>query len=412
MASRPLAERVSAVGWRLLFAAAAAVLLVQVLATKGRHASVLLLAAAIALLLLDAWRSLARKDVAPAAAAFESRDQAQRLQQSLALLDAVTVALWTIGDDGRILFANRAARLFAGAEAGRLDQVAALKGDAAARILALPPGGRQLLSLADGRSVLVWTGAFAVPGAAPQKLVSLQAVAGELDAIQIGAWHSMTRVLAHEMMNSLTPIASLSESLTRIVGPEARPEVAGAINTIARQSRHLMTFVERYRTIADLPEPEFAPLDLPLFLADLSALAGSELEGRGIAFSAPCAPQAEAQADSALLAQALLNLLHNAAEAAAFVPEPQVRLTCTATRSTLSFAVSDNGPGVPTERMEEIFVPFFTTREGGAGIGLTLAREIALAHKGRLSAARGDGQGMTFTLTIPAGCQLPAPGAA
>jgi signal transduction histidine kinase len=405
MASRAptLPDLVSAAGWRLLFAALAAAILIHVLATTRHYASVALLAAAILLLLLDAWRSVTRTDAAPApAAAAEARDQAQRLQQSLALLDAVTVALWTLGEDGRIHSANRAARLFAGAEAGRLDRIPALQGEVAARILALPPGARQLITLADGRSVLVWTSAFAIPGAPAQKLVSLQAVAGELDAIQIGAWHAMTRVLAHEMMNALTPIASLSESLARIVGPDARPEIAGAIDTIARQSRHLMTFVERYRTIADLPAPELAPLDLPTFLADLSALAGAELQARGISFTPAPPPPAGANADAALLAQALLNLIHNAAEAAASVADPQVRLTCTATRTSLRFEVCDNGPGVAPERMEEIFVPFFTTREGGAGIGLTLAREIALAHNGQLSAASNPDGGMRFTLTIPA----------
>jgi signal transduction histidine kinase len=251
--------------------------------------------------------------------------------------------------------------------------------------------------------MLVWVGAVATPDGGPQRLVSLQAVAGELDAVQVGAWHAMTRVLAHEMMNALTPVASLAESVARMTGGDSRPAVSGAADTIARQSRHLIDFVERYRAIADLPAPAFAPLDLATFVADIKALGGATLSARGIAFSAALPVAAvPLEADAGLLRQALLNLLRNAGDAVAGTGGGAVRFACAVNSGEVRFEVHDDGPGIPPERIEEIFVPFYTTKEGGAGIGLALARQIALAHGGRLAAAPNGGRGMTFILSIPA----------
>lgn len=400
MVSSPRLDIVSAAGWRLLFAAIAIVLLPRLLTDSGHLASASVLAATAALLLVDLARiALPRSEDARPSPAIEEWARAQQLDQALALLDAVTVALFTLGPDGGIRFANRAARSLIGSIA-RLED--ALGRPAASEILALPVGGRRIVTLSDGRSVLIWVGAFSTPEGGPQRLVSLQVVAAELDAVQVGAWHAMTRVLAHEMMNALTPVASLAESLARMVGSDTRREVGAAADTIARQSRHLIDFVERYRAIADLPAPALAPLDLTTFLADIEALGGADLRSRGIAFSVAPPPEAvPIEADAGLLRQALLNLLRNAGDAIAGAGGGAVRFACAADGAEVRFAVTDDGPGIPPERIEEIFVPFYTTREGGAGIGLALAREIALAHGGRLTVAPNGGRGMTFVLSIP-----------
>lgn len=394
-------DLVSAAGWRLLFAAVAIALLLRLLTETRHFASASVLAAAAALLLVDVVRvALRSREDGRVSPAGEERARAEQLDQALALLDAVTVALFALGPDGRIRFANRAARALAG-ESARLED--ALDGPAAAEILALPVGGRRIVALSDGRSMLVWVGAVATPAGGPQRLVSMQAVTGELDAVQVGAWHAMTRVLAHEMMNALTPVASLAESLARLAGGDSRPAVGDAADTIARQSRHLIDFVERYRAIADLPAPDFEPLDLTTFLADIESLGEAQLSARGIPFSADLSAATIAlEADAGLLRQALLNLLRNAGDAVAEAGGGAVRFACAVESGELRLEVSDDGPGIPPERMEEIFVPFYTTREGGAGIGLALARQIALAHGGRLTATPNRDGGMTFALSIPA----------
>jgi two-component system nitrogen regulation sensor histidine kinase NtrY len=399
--ARARLDIVSAAGWRLLFAAVVIALLFRVLTETRHFASASVLAAAAALLLVDIVRvALRSREDGRASPAIEERARAQQLDRALALLDAVTVALFALGPDGRIRFANRAARDLAG-EGARLED--ALDDPAAAEILAVPVGGRRIVALSDGRSMLVWVGAVATPDGGPQRLVSMQAVLGELDSVQVGAWHAMTRVLAHEMMNTLTPVASLSESLARMARGDRRPAVSAAADTIARQSRHLIDFVERYRAIADLPAPAFAPLDLRTFLADIETLVDAQLRADGIAFSATLPVAAvPLEADAGLLRQALLNLLRNAGEAVAGAGGGAVRFACAANEGELRFEVRDDGPGIPPDRIEEIFVPFYTTKEGGAGIGLALARQVALAHGGRLTAAPNGGRGMTFVLAIKA----------
>ncbi|MFN3388570.1 MAG: hypothetical protein ACK40O_06520 [Allosphingosinicella sp.] len=217
MGSSARLDLVSALGWRLLFAAIALALLVSLLPAAAHLASALVLAIVAALLLVDLVRIAARsREEGGARPGAEEQARAQQLDQARALLDAVTVALFGIGPDGRIRFANRAARALSGADVARLED--AVGAGPAAEILALPVGGRRIVTLADGRTMLVWVGAVSTPEGGAQRLVSLQAVAGELDAVQVGAWHAMTRVLAHEMMNALTPVASLAESLARMAG--------------------------------------------------------------------------------------------------------------------------------------------------------------------------------------------------
>jgi signal transduction histidine kinase len=405
MASRPrdLPASLSAAGWRLLLAAAFALALLS-LASMERYATALLAAAGLALTLFDLWR-MARY-IRPAAA--DQRAPAateRRLDEALALLDAVTVALFLVGEDRKVRFANRAARTLAGFDVGRLDDIPGLDAAAAAAILALPPGGRQLVTLADGRSLLVWVGGLAMQGHGAQSLVSMQAVAGELDAVQVGAWHMMTRVLAHEMMNSLTPIASLSESVARLTGgPGADPRVSGAAATISRRSEHLIAFVERYRAIVDLPAPRAERVDLAGFLASIDALVGAGLRGRGIDFAVvPGAGPSTVAADTALLEQAVLNLVKNAADAAADRAGASIRLASGAAPGFATLSVTDNGPGIDEDKLEEVFVPFYTTKPGGGGIGLTLARQIALAHGGALTVRRLAPCGTAFELRLPAG---------
>jgi signal transduction histidine kinase len=292
--------------------------------------------------------------------------------------------------------------MLAGFEVARLQDIPLLGETDAANILSLPIGGRQLVSLTDGRSMLVWVGALSAPGSGSERLVSMQAVAGELDAVQVGAWHRMTRVLAHEMMNSLTPIASLSESLSQWAKEaEVRPEIASAVATIGRRGHHLMRFVERYRAVVELPEPELTEIDIAAFLSDIDGLVGTELRGRGVDFAVdPMAHCRSVPADRALLEQAVLNLVRNASDAVTGTAEPRIRLSCTRSGAFVTLSVSDNGAGVAEDQVEEIFVPFFTSKTGGAGIGLTLVRQIALAHGGQITVQRLE-KGTSFDLRLP-----------
>lgn len=397
MDSWSAAPRVSAIGWRLVIAGTAVWGALQ-LRSSHHVATIALLLIVAALALADIYLSLTRRTALPART--ETANDAREADQLRALLDAVATALFVLDAQGRIVRCNRAARQMAGAMVGRLRDVAALDPVTAANVLALPAGARRLVRAKDGRNLLAWCGSFTVPGAAPQRLLSLQWVAGELDAVEIEAWHAMTRVLTHEMMNALAPIVSLTESLAAL--PNHPPQTARALATIERRATHLLGFVERYRQLGDLPRPVTVAFDLSVLATDVAQSMMSLLEDMGIrlSLSLPTEP-ARIMADPELLERALANLLQNAADAVRGQPMPRIAIELTTEKAETILRVRDNGPGIPMDRIDEVFVPFFTTKEDGAGIGLSLSRQIAAAHHATLTAVPSD-DGACFELRIPA----------
>ena len=333
----------------------------------------------------------------------ERNTRERRVQELEALSDTVSAALLLVDEDGRVTLANRAARALGGAAGGRLADLPVL-GEAAGVLAGLAPGARAIVRLADHRRMLAYAAGFRTGDGARRRLISLQNLSEELSAVELKAWQDLVRVLAHEMMNSLTPIVSLAESLQAPGVSPSDAETAGALEVIARRSSGLMSFVERYRRVADLPEPrlqDFAAADL---VAGLNQLMAGLLSERAVAYVSRVEPAgARLHADPELLEQALINLLKNALEAVEGVAEPRIELLCTQTDGGLSVCVADNGRGLPERDPELVFTPFFTTKAGGSGVGLSLARQIALAHGGALTAAPNDPKGAVFTLALPLG---------
>jgi nitrogen fixation/metabolism regulation signal transduction histidine kinase len=331
-------------------------------------------------------------------------DRQRRIDHLEALTDNVAAALLVLDGEGRIVTANRAARQGLGATAGPLAAVAAFGPMTAVRLRGLAPGAREIVRLADGRAMLASAAAFEAEGAR-LTLVSLQSVSGELDIVELKAWQDLVRVLAHEMMNSMTPICSLSESLGARLRAGADPAaIAEDVEVIARRSAGLMHFVERYRRLTDLPEPERTKVRAADLAGNLDRLMGPMMAEAGVDYASAVAPKSLAlDADPELLEQALINLLKNALEAVRGRDGAAVRLGVRLEEGVAALIVEDNGPGLPSGDPDAVFVPFFTTKEGGSGVGLTLARQIALAHGGRLEHSPRPGGGAAFRLLLPYG---------
>jgi nitrogen fixation/metabolism regulation signal transduction histidine kinase len=330
-------------------------------------------------------------------------ERQRRIDHLEALADNVAAALLVVDANGRIVSVNRAARQGLGATPGPLAAVTALPGPAALRLRTLPAGAREIVRLGDGRAMLAQAAAFST-GNDPLTLISLQSVSGELDAVELKAWQDLVKVLAHEIMNSLTPICSLSETLrARLQAPDAETaEVADALDVIARRSAGLMHFVERYRRLTDLPAPEPVRLRAADVVGGLDGLMAPMMSEAGVDYASVVAPpQLAFQADPELLEQALINLLKNALEASCGRSGAAVRLGVWLEENQVALVVEDNGPGLPAEDPEAVFVPFFSTKDDGSGVGLTLARQIALAHGGRLEAQTRPGGGASFRLVLP-----------
>ena len=332
----------------------------------------------------------------------------KRVDFAEALADNVASALLVVNGSGAVVSANRSARLAFGESAGQLSHLPRIGPAAAARLLALPPGARDVVALADEQSMLASVTSFSAGAGAPLRLIALQGVPGQLDVVVLKAWQDLVRVLAHEMMNSLTPICSLSDSIAReLRRPEGdgtpRCELAEVVEVIGRRGAGLIDFVERYRRLAELPPVARAPIDLSAFAFRLERLMSALMEEAGAGFTTDVYPAGlVVQADAALLEQAVINLLKNARDAVAGRPGAMVRFVARRDDDGAVLIVEDNGPGLAGD-VERAFVPFFTTKDGGSGIGLSLARQIALAHGGSLEHARREPNGSSFWLSLPAG---------
>ncbi len=415
MASDTVQSALLPVTWRLAMAFALAAVAAHLLITTQYYATIFVVASIVSGLmfgvarLLQDRQSLADMGAADRAIArlqVEQKRAAQAQDHLQALLDTVTAALLILRDDGRVAAANRAARLLLREAGRRLSEYAAIGPSAAETISRLAPGARLVVQLANGQQMLASAVYFAGSGES-QRLVSLQAVMGELDAVQLKAWEDMSRVLAHEIMNSLTPIASLSETLSGMIRQEnASPESVEAIDTIVRRSQGLAGFVARYRQIAELPEPRLQAIPLRAFADQMQTLMAGRLAGIG--FESRIEMES-VTADPDLMGQAVINLLHNAVDAVAAVEHPRIELACACQGDAVVISVSDNGRGVPPDHADDIFVPFFTTKPGGSGIGLAVVRQIALKHGGQVGVSANPSGGATFRLTLPTALDLPSP---
>lgn len=329
----------------------------------------------------------------------------QRADFVAALADNVLAALLVVDDAGQVVLANRAARRLLGEIDGPLDRIAGLPGESLRTLQGLAPGGRAIVRLADNRALLASMTGFAVPGGGPLRLVALQTLSGDLDAVVLKAWQDLARVLAHEMMNSLTPICSLSDSIAarlRSGSDVAAGDIAEAVEVIARRGAGLMSFVERYRRLCDLPPAAGETIAAAPFVVGLDHLMAPLMLEAGVDYASAVEPVALAfEADPELLEQAMINLLKNALEAVAGRADPTLRLVCRLDGAQVAISIDDNGPGLADDDPEAAFTPFFSTKVGGSGVGLTLARQIALAHGGRLDYEPRAGGGARFTIFLP-----------
>jgi signal transduction histidine kinase len=247
-----------------------------------------------------------------------------------------------------------------------------------------------------------------------ERLISLQDIQTEIDATQAEAWQDLVRVLTHEIMNSITPVTSLARTAADLVDDvvkqtdrdspvaEELDDVQSAVETVARRSDSLMQFIDSYRQISRLAPAEKKRVALTELFEGVTNLARAEWSDERVSLDSSVEPSGlYVYADRDLLEPVLLNLLRNAWQATRDIESPRIELIGRLNRRGNSvIEVRDNGHGIPEENARKIFVPFFTTREGGSGVGLALARQVMIAHGGFIRLGQDEKAGTTFTLTF------------
>ncbi len=311
---------------------------------------------------------------------------------------------------------GRAFRAINGAGRRLLDAMAPGSGTALPAAIAdqlreLAPGAQKTVRVPIGERDETFQAHLAVvEGEARQvRLLALQPVSHSLEAAEIAAWQKLFQVLAHEIMNSLTPILSLSRTaLERLPAVEDGPQEAAladvreALETVTRRAGGLKRFVEAYRQLARPPRVQRRRIAVGELLARIEQLVAPSLSQRNIALSWRCTPRnLSLLADPELIEQALLNLVWNARDALAGRRDGRILLEATLSRNgRIAIAVSDNGPGVSEAERERIFLPFYSTKPTGEGIGLALVRQIMVAHGGHVSYRAEETGGARFVLTF------------
>lgn len=243
-------------------------------------------------------------------------------------------------------------------------------------------------------------------------LVSLQNIKTELEEQELESWQKLIRVLTHEIMNSVTPVSSLSTAINEMLEKEGQgvhnlaeldpndlQDMLDGLKTIEERSKGLLDFVGTYKNLTRLPKPAFAKVHVLPLIKHLKTLMKTELRKWNIDLKIQSSEKDPViDADHEMIERVLINLILNAIDALHEVEDPAIFIEVSSRNHQIVIEVHDNGNGILPEDIDKIFIPFYTTKKQGSGIGLSLVRQIMRLHKGSISVKSEPGQFTTFTL--------------
>ncbi len=247
------------------------------------------------------------------------------------------------------------------------------------------------------------------------KLITFRDIESELEQKEIEAWHKLIRILTHEIMNSVTPLSSLTDTILMMVQTqtgelkktnEFRTEdindIQRAATTIKGRSEGILNFIDNYRKLTNVPHPDKTAVDIEKLFNSITNLYKAEVEQKSISLVTQIEKLTiKPEMDRNLMEQVLINLLSNSIHAVDPDGNPEIKLSAQIIDSSLHIIVEDNGKGIETDKMNKIFIPFFSTRPEGSGIGLSLSKHIVYLHNGRIKAESEPGVRTVFTITMP-----------
>jgi nitrogen fixation/metabolism regulation signal transduction histidine kinase len=327
----------------------------------------------------------------------------------------VSIAIIVFRKDGKVDLVNNAfKRMFRLSGLRYIHELAKIDKNLTDMLMHVKAGDGQLVKVFNENELLqlsVHATEFRMRGE-DFVLVSLQNIHSELEAKEMDSWQKLIRVLTHEIMNSITPIVSLSSTVKDLlidqelvklksdIDEEDVESAQSALNTIERRSEGLLNFVQIYRNLTRIPKPNFRYFPVQELFDRVEGLLLPKINERQIDCVCSAIPEElMLTADPDLIEQVLINLMINAIHAVQDIRNPQIRIQAAVTANNrVTISVTDNGYGIKPDNMEKIFVPFFTSKKEGSGIGLSLSREIMRLHKGSISVRSKPGVETSFTL--------------
>lgn len=329
------------------------------------------------------------------------------------IVQHITIGILTFKKDGAIQMMNTAAKkLLRINRADHMNELRDVSDALVEAFLRLKTGGRELVSLKIGEDTNQLS-IYAIELTLRNeevKLISMSNIQTELEEKEMEAWQNLVRVLTHEIMNSVTPISSLAGVVEDELRQHLRDDQAIAKNeladmhlslqTISKRSSGLITFVKEFRNLTHVQKPRLGTIVVRDLLEEIVLLHKMELADRGIRVRVVVDPALlTIQADKMMIEQVLINLLKNAMQAFDDQPDKQIVLSGhPGEKSNGMLTVADNGPGIEPEALEKIFIPFYSTKKTGSGIGLSLSKQIMRMHEGRITVKSEVGRGTEFSL--------------
>jgi len=327
----------------------------------------------------------------------------------------VSVGLLSYDETGKIELLNNTAKRFLKAnQITRISDLSRINYDLYQIILNLPAGSKTLYKPSPDMHLSINATELRLRGSM-YKLVSFQNILSELQQQEIEAWQNLTKVLRHEIMNSITPIASLAGTAIDIIeedmecdngvvsfSNESYEDISMSLRTIENRSKGLVTFVEAYRNFTSIPQPDFERIEIGNIINEVVKLikAGVASDKVNIDINLN-PPNLIVRIDPKQIEMVLINLIKNACEALQETEDPCIMISVYTDHEQRAYVdITDNGPGIEPEALEKIFIPFYTTKSTGSGIGLSLSQRIMQMHHGNLTARSEVGKGTTFSLQI------------
>jgi nitrogen fixation/metabolism regulation signal transduction histidine kinase len=330
----------------------------------------------------------------------------------------VSIGIIAFRRDGKVdIFNNAVKRLLRISNLKNINELHGLKDDFPEILNAMRSGDKQLIKvIIDGQllQLSVYATEFRMRGD-HFIMVSLQNISAELEEKEIESWQNLIRVLTHEIMNSITPISSLASTIIDMLSDATADDtgnlhlekedvesVLSALKTIQGRSKGLSNFVEIFRNLTRIPKPNFRHFPVTELLDRCELLLRPKIQQSGIICSKQITPDnLMLTADPDLIDQVLINLMLNAIDAVKEIPEPRISIKAgTNPSGRVIIELSDNGNGIKPDQLEKIFMPFFTSKKEGSGIGLSLSRQIMHLHKGTIVVRSQPNEGTVFTMSF------------